>query len=288
MAFAQNPTTKSKLFDKLTPEQRAKDSLQFLKRKVDYPAVFLDKRLPQRLLDGNYYVKGYSAFGIKITENHIVDSVYHNFHEGTMGSGIPPYSSIQVTDEKISIDILNPLFLGGLMSDSASIISIDNSKMKDGIIDNKPFSEKTLMGIMGKKNDYFLDTIGLRNFKGDSIELRISINGKLLFDWTKLDHFAKNIFKSSAKWPKPPAGNYALWGLQYFYGYHICEQNIKINDQLLIEIKDDKTGWMLDRFNFTRVAATPTLASISATDDKNKPLPISRLTGASNEKKKLR
>ena len=118
--------------------------------------------------------------------------------------------------------------------------------------------------------------------------MRISINGKLLFDWTKLDHFAKNIFKSSAKWPKPPAGNYALWGLQYFYGYHICEHSIKINDQLLIEMKDDKTGWMLDRFNFTRVAATPTVASITTTDDNNKPLQESKADITSFEKKTSR
>ena len=287
VAFAQNPTTKSKLFDKLTPEQRARDSMYFLKSKDDHPEYFLNKRLPQRLLDGNYFVQGYSAFAIKITDNHIIDSVYHNFHRGSMGSGVPPYNSIQVTDEKISVDLFNPFLLGGYgHSDSTYIKTVDESKMKDGFVDNKPFSEKGSVGLMNNTYSYLLDTIGLPSFKGDSVELRISINGKLLFDWTKLSQFSKKVFSLGNRFG--PVHEIYSWMLEYSYGYHICEQNIKINDQLLIEIKDDKTGWMLDRFNFTRVAATPTVASISATDDKNKPLPTNTLNGTSIEKKTLR
>lgn len=261
------------LFNTLTPKQRAEDSLSYLKSKIEHPEMFLNKRLPVTLLDGNYYVPGYAAFGIRITNNHLIDSVYHNFNRGSDGSGIPSYNSMQVTEEKVMIDLMNPMFFGGYSShDSCSMLQIDPSHLKEGRIDNKPYSDnvKVTNTVMNKYNNFFIDTVGIQEFKGDSTEIRISLNGKLLFDWTPLDKFTKNVFKSASRWG-PIKGEY-MWTIQYNYGYHICDQNLKINDQLLIEIKDDRNGWMLDRFNITRVAAQPAISSVIPTDSKNIPL----------------
>lgn len=257
------------LFNTLTPEKRAEDSLSYLKSKIENPEIFLNKRLPVTLLDGNYYVAGYAAFGIRITNNHLIDSVYHNFNRGSEGSGIPPYNSMQVTEEKVSVDLMNPMFFGGYPTfDTCSIIEIDQSHLKEGRLDNKPYTIKpNHFAVMGQYNNFFIDTIGIQKFDGDSTEIRISLNGKLLFDWTPLDKFAKNVFKTASK--SKAILKKSFWFIQYHYGYHICDENLKINDQLLIEIKDDKNGWMLDRFNITRVAAQPTISSIIPTDNNN-------------------
>ncbi len=67
-------------------------------------------------------------------------------------------------------------------------------------------------------------------------------------------------------------GTTAYWFMGYSYGYHICDQHLKLNDQVLIEIKEDSKGWMLDRFNITRVAAQPAVSAIISADKNNQPL----------------
>lgn len=269
MLLCSNSFSQVNPYYTLTTEKRAEDSLAYLKSKIENPETFLNKRLPVTLLDGNYYVPGYAAFGIRVTNNHLIDSVYHNFNRGSEGSGIPPYNSMQVTEEKVMIDLMNPFFLGQYPSfDTCSMTEIDQSHLKEGRLDNKPYTEKpNHSSVMNQRNNFFIDTIGIQTFKGDSTEIRISLNGKLLFDWTPLDKFAKNVFKTASK--SKPILKKSFWFIEYHYGYHICDQNLKINDQLLIEIKDDRNGWMLDRFNITRVTAQPIIASLIATDNKN-------------------
>jgi hypothetical protein len=164
-------------------------------------------------------------------------------------------------------------------TDSALITQIDEASVKKGRIDNRPVF-KNGPSLMPPYLGYPYDTITINRFKGDSVEIRISVNGKLLFDWTPLDNFKKNTFKFAQKWPAPANGKEMkpCWLIQYGEGYHITDQNLKINDQLLVEIKDDKSGWMLDRYNFVRVAATPTIASVFPTDNQNKALKKATVT----------
>jgi hypothetical protein len=37
---------------------------------------------------------------------------------------------------------------------------------------------------------------------------------------------------------------------------------VNLNDQLLIEIKNTNNNWMIDRYNITRVAASPKVVAI--------------------------
>jgi hypothetical protein len=53
----------------------------------------------------------------------------------------------------------------------------------------------------------------------------------------------------------------------------------------LVEIKSDKNGWMMDRFNFIRVATTPSVSSIMPTDEQNKALVIDKALVLPDEKK---
>ena len=89
-----------------------------------------------------------------------------------------------------------------------------------------------------------------------------------------LNKFPLSPYYTTQKWLLTSKDkNIDFWVTQYTQGYHIADEHLKINDQLLIEIKSDKNGWMMDRFNFTRVAASPVVSSIIPTDEQNKILP---------------
>jgi hypothetical protein len=278
LAFAQSNRT---------PEKIKQDSIESANFKIKHPELHRFKRLPINLIDGNYYVPGYLGMGIRVTNNHLIDSINHNFHQSARGEGTIPYNNTQVTEGKLSLDIIwSNVFTEILNADSALIIQIDEASVKSRKIDNKPISKKGPFMLMGMASNYYnRDTITVVDFKGDSTEIRISINGKLLFDWTPLNKFTLNTFKFADKWPAPNEKMKPFWVVQYGQGYHIADENLNINDQLLVEIKSDKNGWMMDRFNFIRVAATPSVSSIIPTDEQNKALAKEKTLVLPDEKK---
>ena len=245
--FAQTPNR--------TPEKIKQDSIEFEKFRKGNPELFLNKRLPVFLIDGSYEVSGYST-AIQIKNNHIKDSVYHNFHPGMPDtSTVTPYNDIKVTDARINVHLFGTLLImGGSGYDSASITPVSMSYILSQDWIKKGISEK-------KKLSQFIN-----DYKSDSTEIRISINGKLLFNWKKLSQFAKETYETSERFSR--FGNAKMWGFNY--GYAICDTTININDQLLIEIKEDKKGWMIDRYNITRVSAMPVISSLVPFDIKNK------------------
>ena len=224
--FAQNASLH------LSKEQKVKDSIEFAKFKKNYPEYFLNKRLPIKLIDGNYVVQGYMT-NLQINNNQVMDSIYHNFHPGMPDTTtVIPFNDIKVSGSQININLFGTLFLmGGDNYDSASVTSVEPDLMPK-------------------------EKIG--DFISDSTSVKISINGKILSDWKKLKYFTKQAFKNSQ--------NFTLSGRKggtfgYAYGYNICNYNLNINDQLLIEIKNDKNNWMMDRYNITRVTAAPNISS---------------------------
>lgn len=261
-----------------SPEKIKQDSIEFVKYRNDHPELFQNKRSSITLADGNYYIKGFHSLGIRIVNNHVVDSVNHNFHLGSTETGIIPYNSVQISDENISIDLLSTnAFTDGRNTDSAIITKIDETSIKNGKIDSKLITSKgwnpffIKIGNSNTKNK--LDSIHIIQFKGDPTEIRISVNGKLLFDWMPLNKFPISTYYNTQKYLLTKGDKKLdFWFTQYTQGYHIADEHLKINDQLLVEIKSDKNGWMMDRFNFTRVAATPVVSSIIPTDEQNKAL----------------
>ena len=272
-----------------SPEKIKQDSIESAKFKLRYPELYRFKRLPINLADGNYYVPGYLNMGIRVINNHLVDSINHNFHQSARGEGTIPYNNTLVTEEHLSLDLIRSTVLTEMLkADSALIRQIDDASIKSGKIDNKPISEKGPFMVFGMyTNTYTGDTITINKFNGDSIEIRISINGKLLFDWTPLNKFSKSTFNIAQKWPAPNDKMKPFWIIQYEEGCHIADEQLKINDQLLVEIKNDKNGWMMDRFNFIRVAATPVVSSILPTDEQNNVLVNTKAVVNSVEKKTL-
>lgn len=272
-----------------TPQKIKEDKKGFEDFKKREPELFLNKRLPVKLKDGAFFVKGFGEIGVRLTNNHLVDSVYHNFHLGSTETGIIPYNNILVTESTASIDIIKTLvFTDASATDSSSITLLDTSAIQTGRLDNKAFhfGDNYSNFVVRQENDE-PDSIAVKPISEKDIEIRISINGKLLFDWTSLYQFPKNIFKSIQKWP-PTKKTGPFWVLGYGYGFHIADQPLAVNDQLLIEIKETKKGWMLDRFNITRVSVKPSIASIQKESNKGKESSTILLGEGPSEKKTFR
>jgi anti-sigma regulatory factor (Ser/Thr protein kinase) len=253
--FAQNSNANKTLH--LSKEQKLKDSIEFAKFKKENPEKFLYKRLPLTLLHGGYVVEGYTTL-IQIKNNHLKDSVDHNFIPGMPDtSTITPFNDIKITDSKITV-VLFPLFpiMGGKDIDSTEIIPQE----PDLIINNK----------IGK--------LPVSDFNLNSRAIKITINGKILFDWKPLEGFAKQANKFSEKFI-----GLNLREFGYAYGYTICDTNLNLNDQILIEVKDTKNNWMIDRYNITRVAVSPDISAVIPVDKNGKIL--SKETISFNQKK---
>ncbi|MBS1735697.1 MAG: hypothetical protein JSS98_03740 [Bacteroidetes bacterium] len=244
-AFAQkNPSNKSKSVNALlSKEQKFKDSAEFAKFKEKNPDRFLNKRLPIKLIGDGYVVEGFST-AIQMKGNLIKDSVYHNFYPGMPDTTtVSPFNDIKVTNSKINIELFsNLMMMGGKNRDSAEITSVEPDLIVDNKIGNFPIS------------DFYLN----------SIAIKISINGKLLFDWKPIEDFSKKADKVSEKFLDFHEGG--MYG--YIYGHSICDTNLNINDQLLIEIKNTKNNWMIDRYNITRVEASPNILGIQPLNNK--------------------
>lgn len=243
-----------------TPEKIKQDNIEFEKFRKGNPELFLNKRLPVSLIDGSYAVPGYTT-SIQIKNNHIKDSIYHNFHPGMPDtSTVTPYNDIKITDARINLCLFGSMpfvKIGAAGIDSAFITPVSMSSI---------LSRDWVKMIKNKTNPP--QFIG--DFKSDSTEIRISINGKILFDWKKLSQFAKETYEVSQGYPKVGKSSLIYFG-EFAYGYSICDTTININDQLLVEIKEDKKGWMIDRYNITRVTEMPVIISLVPLDIKNKP-----------------
>lgn len=239
--FSQTNKANNKKNDPLhlTKEQKLADSIKFERFRKENPERFLFNRLPVKLIDGSYAVTGFST-GIEIKNNHVKDSVYHNFHPGMPDtSTIIPFNDIKVTDEHVMINLFSHLLLsGGRDRDSSAITQIEKNEIKKEW--NLPLGD-------------FLNNYAIK----------ISINGKLLFDWKLIGDFSKQVFKTSEKF-KDHGGMYG-----YNYGYAICDTSLHINDQLLIEIKNTKNNWLIDRYNITRVAIAPEIALLIPLNEKD-------------------
>ncbi|MBA2250299.1 MAG: hypothetical protein H0W12_08915 [Chitinophagaceae bacterium] len=227
----------------LTATQKLADSLQFEKFKKENPEVFLNERLPVYLIDGSYVVPGYST-SIQVKNDHLTDSVYHNFFPGMPDtSTINPFSDIKVAGGQISIKVFSHLLLmGGRHHDSASISAEDEE------------GKLVFRGKVLPADDFF----------SNAVAVKASCNGILLYDWTSIKYFPRELSRVSEKFLDFHGGK--MFG--YAYGYIICNTSLKVNDQLLIEIKSTKNNWMIDRYNITREAIAPTVSQIISSSDK--------------------
>jgi len=238
----------------LSPEQRLKDSIAFEKFRSNYPEAFRNIRHVQKTTDGSRLIHGYS-FNLRLQNDSPEDSAYYNFHPGMPDtSTLTPYAAIRVHGEKVSIGLLGIGPMGGPNSSEISLIPV--KEVPPGEI------------IMGDSSALEIST------KQNPIWVRLSVNGKPLADWQPLNNYRKEVYKELTKYVTNLAGKKDSFNMYtYGYIYSINTINLGINDQLLVEIKDTKRNWMLDRFNITRAAGKPILSMLVVDQAKNNQQP---------------
>jgi len=207
------------------------DSMQLIKFMKEDPTAFAQNILPIRLADKSYFIKGFYT-GLRLMDNELVDSVYRNYKANMPDtSTVIPYASVYVIGDKVTIDfIFNPMI-------SAS------QKWGIPLLKERTLSKNIDKNLLpSKKNEKFLEMYSYR----------ITVNGKVLTDW-------KNLVATSNKTLYETTVSYNVTNLTsygYLYSLGIVSLN-KVNDQMLLEIKNERTGWLYDSYNITRVTKAP-------------------------------
>ena len=228
---------KFKKYDSMfrTEEQTRADSLDFEKFEKEEPALFENRRLATRLMNGSSIIDGYST-NIEIYHNYILDSLDHNFNPSMpdTSTGIP-FSQVRVTEAKINVILFSHLILGHYNSNTEAYVTpFPTSLVTNNMVENMP----------------------LGDFNND-FEIRESINGRIIFNWKKIKDFAHQPYKAGVIHKGVDEFMYG-----YSYGYAICDTIINTNDQVLIEIKRSRGNLMVDRYNITRDGVRPFLAKL--------------------------
>jgi hypothetical protein len=235
-----------------TPEKIRQDSLEMLEQHRLYPERYRFNRAPFILKDSSTFIQGYQE-AIQILYNHVVDSVRNNFHSDMPDTTtVMPYSSISVAGPRVRV-----YYSAGLIWDETGTGSITETDTAGMVADTIAFRNGALGAAM--MLPHFL--------KEDPLYVRLTLNGRPLFDWTKLTGLPSTLCKglnTSVLRGKhyPP-----MTTLAFANRYLICDTTLNLHDQLLIEIKESERNWMKERFNITRVAASPTVDALRITGD---------------------
>lgn len=227
----------------LSPEQREKDTVEVLNFKKNNVALFKPIRAISKANDGSFIIPGYMSMSLRIQNESLEDSAYFNWHPGMPDTTtITPYAAIKVYGEKNTISLLSSPFMASPFFADYTFEPVkevdERFKKAGGKIDNPAHNDNPLW-------------------------IRMSLNGKLLGDWARLEKYGTSLYKQSGRMIMTYQGkNDTIAMRNYAYNYNITTVSLNINDQLLIEIKDTKRNWMLERFNITRIMPKPVIALI--------------------------
>jgi len=242
-----------------TPEEKRRDSVQLIDIKKKYPDNFRFNIVPITLTDNSLYVPGFMS-GIRFENNIIADSIHRNYHADMPDtSSVIPYASLTVIGQKVNIQFLQYGFF--TFGNKAAKNYIEAITSTTGI--QKEFLPK-------KEQESFFN----------KRSIRISINGKPLFNWKKVADFKRQLCKIGSY------ENSSQSMYSYEYVFSLCDTSLAINDQLFIEIKEDSTNQMVDSYNITRKAATPKVSLFLS--DKKDYTALRLKANESGEKKTLR
>lgn len=246
-----------------TPEQIHKDSLEMAENMRLYPELYRFNRAPFLLTDSTTAIQGYRN-SLRLEDNVVVDSIHNNFH-GNMPdtTTVMPYSSISVGGSRIKLSCINGLL--AFDYGTASLIPWTPEAMRKDSLADRSGNQPLVRGMVFWS--------ALTNGR-DSLFVRLSINGKPVYDWKNLASFPAAYRKGQETSPLRGKHPRSIQSVAYGYEYDLCDTTLNVHDQLLIEIKESKYNWMLDRFNFTRVAAAPGVSAIRITGEDGRTVSI--------------
>jgi hypothetical protein len=213
-----------------------------------YPEEFRFNKAPFVLVDSSVFIEGYRE-SIQLEDNRVVDSIHSNFHnEMPDTTTVMPYSSISVAGPRVRL-----YFASGLLwnaTGTGSIVQTDSStRIKDSL------SSSVSGGFM---------TFPTMRMTGP-LYIRMTLNGRPVFDWTDLNKLPSTLCKGVNTYVLRGRNYPPFKSISYATRYLICDTTLNLHDQLLIEVKEGRRNWMLDRFNITRVAAAPTVDALRVT-----------------------
>lgn len=227
-------------------EKKKQDSADALKFRKQDPAVYQNNIAPIFLEDKTCIIRGHSTV-LRIENDGYGDSVRRNYHTTMPGetSNVVPLASFTVGGEKIKVQLrLYDLLFTGLKNESRREMHIT-----------------PLLELKGNKeifNQYNNNKSGI-----DAILIhylvRISVNNEPIIAWAPFKSFSSNIYKVIAGFK---IKNRETTFTVYDDVYDFLNTTLAINDQLFIEIKDDRTGWMVDSYNITRKEMSPKVSLI--------------------------
>jgi hypothetical protein len=256
--FAQTPNR--------TPEQKAKDDKELAEFKKNYPQLFTNNRWPLTLEDGATYVDGYRT-SIVLKGNTIVDSLQSNFHADMPDTTtVMPFTKVPVGGAEVH----------AFLADGIGIISI-GGEASITPIDSMAMTMDTTFAAQMKANRHFL------NYGDTTRAIRISLNGRVLLDWTPLGHFPRQLCEFRQNF----IGKSAQHGYNFSYGftYHLYDTTLAIHDQLVIEVKYIRKNWLMDSYNIIRTASSPALSSLVVPPSNEDGVAGNPVTFLSREKK---
>ena len=244
-----------------TPEKKKQDSLEAAAFEKQYPQLFRFNRLPLILKDSSTVVEGYTS-SINIRNNYVVDSIHTNFHPHMPDtSTVTPFATIKVAGPRVTISFFHAHFMP--IWGEASIAPTDSAE-----IASPHEGMQVPEGPPSVSNTEYV---------------RISRNGKLLFDWKPLSSFPKTLCKFYQDIPATnnTAANMHIYG----FDYQFCDTTLAVGDQLTIEVKTEPKNWLVDRYIITRVATSPEVKATFSSAGVSGNIAMEEAGGPSMEKK---
>lgn len=238
----------------ISAEKKKQDSTDAVKNRKENPAVYQKNIAPIFLEDKTCIMRGHGTV-LRITNEGYGDSVRRNYQTATMPgeiSNVVPLARFVVGGEKIKVQFrTNSLLFSGVKSE-----------------EKKETHLATMLEMQTDKD--MLDKRKIEKQRNDSINtrfsIRISINNQAIFQWRPISSFTGNLYKSSVDY-NTNGKKIQFWGYEDFYDF--VDTTLAINDQLFIEIKDNKTGWMEDSYNITRKEMSPKVSLVLPNNKEN-------------------
>jgi hypothetical protein len=242
-----------------TPEKIEQDRKEMERFRKLYPEQFRFNRAPFILEDSSTLILGYGGDCLWLQNNYLIDSIHNNFHnEMPDTSTVTPYSAISVGGPRITLSFAHGLV--GMATGTGKIVPTDSATFTR---DTAALYRKWRAGQLKGISTFMV----ARPDTADPIYVRLSLNGRPIFDWKKLDDLPATFCKGSETYVLRGYNYPPMTSMNFGKSYFICDTNLNVNDQLLVEIKESKKNWMLGRFNFTRVAASPQPTALRITGE---------------------
>ena len=210
------------------------------------------RRAPGFLKDSTVVVDGYVS-SLLIRNNMLADSIHSNFEVPMPDTTtVLPFSGVSVVGPRVNLSFFNGMLRAA--DGSFSFAVTDSAAMLRDTAYQKALAYQNTQ----------------RRFPPDTQYVRMTLNGKPLTKWIMLDNFPKTLTRYvDTMWVAMGNDPHGSWAVVFMYGYtyDLIDTTLGVNDQLYIEVKESRRGWLIDSYNITRAASAPRVSAVRVTGD---------------------